>query len=66
MLSLLKTCLFVELKWISLLIFSEKKGKTHLNYTIQLESKIPLTTSLIKVVLGTGIKRGLKRYARTL
>jgi uncharacterized protein YndB with AHSA1/START domain len=51
---------------LGVLIFSEKKGKTHLNYTIQLESKIPLTTALIKIVLGTGIKRGLKRYARTL
>jgi hypothetical protein len=51
---------------VGVLVFSETKGKTHLKYTIELESKIPLTTGLIKSVLGFGIKKGLKRYARSL
>ena len=51
---------------LGVLIFSEVKGKTRLDYTIQLESKIPLTTLLIKSALGFGIKKGLKRYARSL
>lgn len=51
---------------IGVMRFSEVKGKAQLNYTIKLESKIPLTTGLIKTVLGFGIKRGLKRYARSL
>ena len=51
---------------IGVLVFSELKGKTQLKYTIELESKIPLTTGLIKSVLGFGIKNGLKRYARSL
>tara|TARA_R110001592_G_scaffold362933_1_gene678918 strand:- start:8814 stop:9242 length:429 start_codon:yes stop_codon:yes gene_type:complete len=51
---------------LGILVFSEFKGKTQLKYTIELESKIPLTTGLIKAVLGFGIKNGLKRYARSL
>lgn len=51
---------------IGVLIFSEVKGKTQLLYTIQLESKIPLTTFLIKSALSYGIKSGLKRYAKSL
>lgn len=51
---------------IGVLIFSEVKGKTQLHYTIQLESKIPLTTFIIKSVLSYGIKSGLKRYAKSL
>ncbi len=51
---------------LGMLVFSEAKGKTHLKYTIELESKVPLTTGLIKSVLGFGIKKGLKRYARSL
>lgn len=49
-----------------IMIFSEKAGKTELLYTIQLESKIPLTTFLIKSALGFGIGNGLKRYAASL
>ena len=49
-----------------IMIFSEKGGKTELFYTIQLESKIPFTTFLIKSVLGFGIGNGLKRYAASL
>jgi hypothetical protein len=51
---------------LGILSFSEAKGKTLLKYTIELESKIPLTTGLIKSVLGYGIKSGLKRYASSL
>tara|TARA_R110001592_G_scaffold135779_1_gene352239 strand:- start:4877 stop:5305 length:429 start_codon:yes stop_codon:yes gene_type:complete len=51
---------------IGVLVFSELKGKTQLKYTIELESKIPCTTALIKAVLGFGIKKGLKRYAGSL
>tara|TARA_R110002072_G_scaffold89737_9_gene201058 strand:- start:47112 stop:47543 length:432 start_codon:yes stop_codon:yes gene_type:complete len=51
---------------LGVLVFSEAKGKTHLNYTIELESKIPFTTLLIKSALSFGIRNGLKRYARSL
>ena len=51
---------------LGVLIFSEMKGKTKLNYTIQLESKVPFTTLMIKSMLGFGIKNGLKGYARSL
>jgi hypothetical protein len=51
---------------LGVLSFSEKAGKTELHYTIELESKIPLTTFLIKTVLGFGIRNGLKRYAASL
>lgn len=51
---------------LGVLVFSEKAGKTELNYTIELESKIPFTTFLIKTVLGLGIRQGLKRYADSL
>jgi len=46
--------------------FSEQDGKTFLDYTIQLESKIPFTTGLIKSALENGISKGLQRYARSL
>jgi uncharacterized membrane protein len=48
------------------LIFTEAKGKTNLKYTIELESKIPLTTSLIKSALKYRIKKGLMAYAKSL
>jgi|TARA_R110002049_G_scaffold22213_5_gene79934 hypothetical protein len=51
---------------LGVLIFTETKGKAHLKYTIELESKIPLTTSLIKFALESGIKKGLKSYAKSL
>lgn len=37
-----------------------------LHYTIQLESKIPFTTSVIKKALENGISKGLKKYAAGL
>lgn len=51
---------------IGVLIFTEVKGKAHLKYTIELESKIPCTTAIIKFALESGIKRGLRRYAKSL
>lgn len=48
------------------LIFSEVGGKTNLKYTIELESKIPFTTVLIKSALKFGISNGLARYAKGL
>lgn len=46
--------------------FSEAAGKTTLDYTIELESKIPLTTGLIAKGLEQGISKGLRRYANSL
>lgn len=51
---------------LGVLVFSEANGKAHLKYTIELESKIPFTTGLIKFALESGIKKGLKRYAKSL
>lgn len=51
---------------LGVLVFSEVEGKTHLNYTIQLESKIPFTTGIIKSGLSAGITKGLKKYAKSL
>lgn len=48
------------------LIFEEKDGRTRLNYTIELESKIPFTTGLIKAALENGIVKGLSNYSRSL
>jgi len=48
------------------LVFSEKDGETHLNYTIVMKSMIPFTTKLIAENLRTNISKGLKRYARSL
>jgi len=46
--------------------FSEQAGNTVLDYTIELESKIPFTTSIIKKALENGITKGLQNYAKTL
>lgn len=46
--------------------FTENAGKTTLNYTIELESKIPFTTGLIKSGLERGITGGLRKYAKSL
>ena len=46
--------------------FSEQQGKAVLDYTIELESKIPFTTGLIKAALENGITKGLSRYAKSL
>ncbi len=46
------------------LTFTEEAGKTYLHYTIQLESKIPFTTGIIKSALENGISKGLRKYAR--
>jgi hypothetical protein len=51
---------------LGVLRFSENGDKTELNYTIELESKIPFTTFLIKTALAQGIGKGLKRYAKSL
>lgn len=51
---------------VGCLRFSEQQGKTILDYTIKLESKIPLTSGLIKTALGNAISKGLNRYARSL
>lgn len=45
--------------------FSEAQGLTTVDYTIKLESKIPFTSALIKTALGSGIRKGLKKYAKT-
>jgi len=46
--------------------FSELEGTTTLDYTIELESKIPFTSSIIKNALESGITKGLSKYARSL
>lgn len=46
--------------------FSEEGGATTLDYTIELESKIPLTTSIISKGLEQGISKGLQKYAQSL
>jgi len=51
---------------IGRLKFSEQAGCTVLDYTIELESKIPLTTGIIKKALENGISNGLKSYANSL
>jgi len=45
--------------------FSEENGITTLDYQIQLESKIPFTSSLIKTALENGISKGLGKYAKS-
>jgi hypothetical protein len=49
---------------VGTLDFKETKFGCELDYEIKLESKIPLTTGLIKAVLKQGISKGLNRYAR--
>jgi len=51
---------------VGCLLFTEQEGRTVLDYTIQLESKIPFTSSLIKSALENGISKGLSRYAKSL
>ncbi len=51
---------------VGTLRFSDLGGKTRLDYTILLESKIPCTTGLIKTALKNGIAKGLQGYARSL
>ena len=46
--------------------FTEANGNAILDYTIQLESKIPFTSGLIKSALQSGISKGLHKYATTL
>jgi len=46
--------------------FTSKGNTTALDYSIQLESVIPFTTSLIKYALESGISGGLKKYAISL
>ena len=46
--------------------FTGSDGTTSLVYTIELESKIPLTTPLVKFALKNGISKGLRRYADSL
>ena len=46
--------------------FSGQGDKTVLHYTIKLESKIPLTSGLIKAALERGISQGLQGYAMRL
>ena len=50
---------------VGTLKFSTVNGRTLLNYQIQLESKIPGTTGLIKAALKNGISGGLKKYAKS-
>ncbi len=51
---------------VGTLRFAERDGRTHLDYTIELESKIPFTTGVIKTALASGISKGLRRYSQTL
>lgn len=51
---------------VGVLIFSEQGNQTNLNYTINLESRIPFTSLGIKALLGLGLRQGLKRYAKSL
>lgn len=46
--------------------FSENNGVTHLDYKIVFESRIPLIGGVIKKALGTGLIKGMKKYARSL
>ncbi len=50
---------------VGLMKFSEHDGKTILDYTIKLESKIPFTTGLIKSALENGISKGLNKYSKS-
>ncbi|TNC82442.1 MAG: hypothetical protein C9356_03180 [Oleiphilus sp.] len=51
---------------VGTLRFSSQGESTVLNYTIQLESKIPFTSGLIKGALENGLSKGLSRYAQGL
>jgi len=51
---------------VGTLRFSEQNNKTVLDYTIQLESKIPFTTGIIRTALQNGISKGLRNYASSL
>jgi hypothetical protein len=46
--------------------FSENNGVTSLDYSIVFESHIPFIGAVIKKVLGMGIIKGMKKYARSL
>lgn len=46
--------------------FTEKDGVTRLNYTIVFESRIPGLGGIVKKALGTGLAKGLKKYAKSL
>lgn len=46
--------------------FSENNGVTSLDYNIVFESRIPLIGGVVKKALGTGIIKGMKKYARSL
>lgn len=48
------------------LVFTEQNGITNLDYNIVFESRIPLIGGVIKKALGTGLAKGMKKYARTL
>lgn len=48
---------------VGTLRFEERNGQTTLEYTIDLESKIPGTTGVIKTALSNGITKGLKKLA---
>lgn len=49
-----------------ILKFSENNGVTHLDYSIVFESRIPGIGGVIKKALGTGLTKGMKKYARSL
>jgi hypothetical protein len=41
-------------------------GRSAINYTIELGSKIPLLGAIVKTALNKGIGDGLRNYARRL
>lgn len=44
--------------------FSAKGAGSHLHYTIVFESRIPLAGPLVRGILGSTIRKGLKKLAR--
>ena len=51
---------------IGTLKFSDQNNQTVLDYVIKLESKIPLTTGIIKAALQKNISKGLSKYSKSL
>ena len=46
------------------ILFSEKNGKTEVNYTITFEDVVPFTGKVVSVVLEQAIKKGMNRIPR--
>ncbi|OEY95491.1 polyketide cyclase [Acinetobacter proteolyticus] len=58
---MIKNCVFAY--HLGRLEFAEWEGRTHLTYTIWLESKVPLVTQISLMQLKLSATRGLKKIA---